>query len=276
MSKPRVNLYEIPKSVNQKKRIENALELLDLGGMQESFNNLAQRFIRDNSTIYDFLEGLLEKELLCKEEYRLQNWIKQAGFPWKKTLDDFDFKFQPGLNEKHIRELASCRFIEEAENVAFFGPPGVGKTHLAVALGLEAIHKGYSVRFITLEKLLDKIEKLNVSGKDLLFRFFAALLRPKLLILDEMDLHEASNEASDFLFKLLANRYEKGSLIFTSNKPFSAWEVLFKNKVRTETILDRIVQHCTTIQIEGESYRLKDKIKWTASTPKLDSRAQMN
>ncbi len=193
------------------------LKILGLEGARASFDNLAKQSVENSSTPYGFLENLLDKELLWKEDNRLQRWIQKARFPWKRTLTDFDFSFQPKIDMVLIHELASCRFIGKSENIVLLGPPGVGKTHLATALGLEAIHQGHEVRFL------------------------ASLLRPELLILDEMDL------------------YEKGSIIFTSNKAFSEWGKLFGNSTRAGVILDRINHHCTIVNIEGESYRFKDK-----------------
>lgn len=258
MGKSKVNLYSIPKSTKQEERIGSALKLLGLDGMCSSFNKLADRMFKQHKTFYDFLESLLEKELFYKEENRQQRWIQQARFPRLKTLIDFDFSFQPKLNKRMIHEFASCRFIDKVENVIFLGPPGVGKTHLSIALGLEAIQKGYEVRFLTLSRLIESVEKTDNDAQSR-HRLLGALLRPRLLILDEMDLHDTTITSSTFLFKLLQDRYEKGSIIFTSNKAFTEWGKLFDNKTRAGAIVDRILHHAITIPIEGESYRLKGK-----------------
>lgn len=267
MGKSKVNLYSIPKSTKQGERISSALKLLELEGMRISFDKLASKMFKPHVTFYDFLESLLEKELSYKEESRQQRWIQQARFPWQKTLVDFDFSFQPKLNKRLIYELASGRFIEKAENVIFLGPPGVGKTHLSIALGLEAIKKGHEVKFLTLAQLIKSVEKTD-NDAELRHRLLGALLRPKLLILDEMDLHDTTVTSSTFLFKLLQDRYEKGSIIFTSNKAFSEWGKLFDNKTRASAIVDRILHHAITIPIEGESWRLKGRQKnpYTAFT----------
>lgn len=258
MGKSKVNLYSIPQSTQQGERISSALKLLELEGIRSSFDKLASRMFKEHATFYDFLESLLEKELCYKEENRQQRWIQQARFPWLKTLVDFDFSFQPKLNKRLVYELASCRFIDRAENVIFLGPPGVGKTHLSIALGLEAIQKGYEVRFLTLAQLIESVEKTD-NDAVLRHRLLGMLLRPKLLILDEMDLHDTTLTSSTFLFKLLQDRYEKGSIVFTSNKAFAEWGKLFDNKTRAGAIVDRILHHAITIPIEGESYRLKGK-----------------
>jgi len=249
----------MPKSLKQSDRIEKALQLLGLEGIRFSYSNLAQKFIKDKSNPYDFLECLLEKQIVWKEENRLQRWLQQAHFPWQKTLKDFDFSFQPSIDKRQVYELASCRFIDKGENVIFLGPPGVGKTHLAISLGLEAIYKGYEVRFLTLDQLIELANRASDGEK--LRRLFSTLVRQRLLILDEMDLYEADSAVSTFLFKLLHQRYEEGSVIFTSNKTFTDWGKLFGSQARAGAILDRITHHSTIITIEGESYRIKDKLK---------------
>lgn len=259
MGKSKVNLYTVSKANKQEERIDDALKLLGLEGMRFAFQKLAERSIQDQGTPYDFLEALMEKEIHWKEENRLQRWIQQAKFPYQRSLEDFDFSFQPSLNKRQIYELASCRFIERCENVVFFGPPGVGKTHLAVALGFKAIDKGYETRFVTLGQLIDLVEK--AGGGEALRRVFSLLMRQKLLIIDEMDLYEVRPEVSDFLFKLFHQRYEQASVIFTSNKTFTDWGKIFGGQARAGTIIDRVTHHCTIINIEGESYRLKDKME---------------
>lgn len=260
MGKSKVNLYSIANSSRQIERIGSALKLLDLDGMRSSFDQIAQEMIKRNATYYDFLESLLEKELSYKEDNRQQRWIQQARFPWIKTLAEFDFSFQPKLNKRLIYELASCRYIDKAENIIFLGAPGVGKTHLSIALGIEAIQKGYEVRFLTLAQLIESADKTEGDGL-LRHRLLGSLLRSRILILDEMDLHDTTTISSTFLFKLLQDRYEKGSIIFTSNKAFTEWGALFENETRAEAAIDRIVHHAVIIHIEGDSYRIKDRLK---------------
>lgn len=260
MGKQKVNIYKISKSSKQVERIDEGLKLLGLDGMGTSFDKLAQLMIKDNTTPYDFLESLLEKELLGKEDGRISRWIKQAKFPAIKTLESFDFSFQPTIDKRQIYELSSCRFIDKAENVVFFGPPGVGKTHLAIALGMEAIYKGYEVRFLELDKLIDAFERVSDDAQRQRW-FLSSLVRPKLLIIDEMDLYETTAETSGFLFKLLKGRYEKGSMILTSNRTFEAWDKIFGSKSKASVIVDRSIHYSTIINIDGDSYRLKDKLK---------------
>ncbi len=268
MGKSKVNLYQVVDSSEQEERVDKALRLLGLECMRTSLHNVvADTASRKEVTFYDFLENLLEKELSFREDSRITRWTLQARFPCRKTIQDFDFSYQPELDERLVNELASCRFIDRAENIVFFGPPGVGKTHLATALGLEAINKGYEVKFLTLTQLIDSIEK--TSPGEGLRRLFNSLIRQDLLIIDEVDLYEASRSAADFIFKLCQQRYENKSTIFTSNRGFEDWDKVFGNPARASAIVDRIIHHGTIITINGNSYRLKDKVSKSLQETKV-------
>lgn len=259
MSRTKVNLYHLEPSFNQEEKIDHALEILGLKGMKSSFAILSDQFFRKKKTPYDLLEALLEKEFSYKEDRRINNWVKKAKFPWIKTLDHFDFSYQPSVDERLIRDLASCRYLSKNENIIFGGPTGVGKTHLAIALGLEAINLGYEVLFLSLDRLIELIEKgrKNEDGK---VKLLTSLLRPRLLILDEMDLLEIDAYGSNFLFQLLSKKYEKSSVIFTTNRSFTELAPLFGNESKAMQIFDRITHHCNIIMIQGESYRVKDHL----------------
>lgn len=260
MSNKRVNKFTISESSNQDQRIKEALRLLGFGQSALSLDEINKMMVKSKATYFDFIESLLENELAAKEENRVQSWLKKAKFPWLKTLKEFEFTFQPTLSERDIKELASCRFIERVDNVAFFGQTGVGKTHLSIAIGYEAIQNGFDVRFVTLRRLQESVDEKINNGEEL-HKLSIELQKPKLLILDEMDLYESTPSLSIFLSKLLNDRYLNGSIIFTANQSFGAWGKLFGSAITAETLLDRIIGNCNVIEIKGPSYRTKDKLE---------------
>ena len=193
-----------------------------------------------------------------------------ARFPWIKTLDQFDFSFQLSIDKKVIRELSTLAFVDRAENVIILGPPGVGKTHLAIALGVKAVEAGHKVLFLTLESMITRLTRARIENRS--DRQLQQFVYPKVLIIDEMGYLPMNREEAGMLFRLLNRRYEKVSLIITSNKSFVDWGELFNDQVLATAILDRLLHHCTTINIKGESYRLKEKRKagLVGSVPKTE------
>jgi DNA replication protein DnaC len=201
-----------------------------------------------------FLERLLDEEVATRLARAVEMRTKLARFPFLKTLDQFDFSFQPSIDERQLRDLATLRFVAHGENVVLLGPPGVGKTHLAIALGLAAIAQGQHVHFLS-------AGELTTLPPEQYARRMAALCRPKLLIIDEMGYLPFDRPAANFLFHLVSRRYERGAIILTSNKSFGAWGEIFSDPVLAGAILDRLLHHAVAINIRGESYRLKDKRK---------------
>lgn len=185
--------------------------------------------------------------------------LKQARFPVMKTLDAFDFAFQPSIDRQVVRELAGLAFLERAENVILLGPPGVGKTHLAIGLGVKACEGGHRVLFLTMEELLGRLKRALTEQR--LTQTLQQLTYPKLLILDEIGYLPMNREEASLFFRILARRYEKASLVLTSNKSFLDWGEIFGDQVLATAILDRLLHHATTLNIKGDSYRLKDKRK---------------
>ena len=204
-----------------------------------------------------FLARALETEWQGRHQRGIEARLRQSRFPWVKTLDQFDFDFQPSLDRRQVRELAGLSFVERAHNVVILGPPGVGKTHLAVSLGVKAVEAGYSVLFLTLETLMTRLVKAKHENR--LERALQQLVYPKVLILDEIGYLPLSREEASLFFRLVVRRYERASLIVTSNKSFLDWGEVFNDHVLATAILDRLLHHATTLNVKGESYRLKEK-----------------
>jgi len=204
-----------------------------------------------------FLTEALRVEWQGRFQRGIETRLRQSRFPWVKTLEQFDFDFQPSLDRRQLRELAGLSFIERAHNVVVLGPPGVGKTHLAVALGVKAAEAGYSVLFHSLETLMTKLTRAQHENR--LERTLKQLSYPKLLILDELGYLPLSHPEASLFFRLIVRRYERGSLIVTSNKSFLDWGEVFNDHILATAILDRLLHHSTTLNIKGESYRLKEK-----------------
>ena len=204
-----------------------------------------------------FLVQALQTEWQGRYQRGTELRLRQARFPWLKTLDQFDFDFQPSLDRRQMRELAGMSFVERAHNVIVLGPPGVGKTHLAIALGIKAVEAGYSVLFLTLEELIGRL--MRAAKESRLERSLQQLTYPKVLIIDEIGYLPLSSFEASLFFRLVVRRYERASMVVTSNKSFLDWGEVFSDPVLATAILDRLLHYSTTLNIKGESYRLKEK-----------------
>jgi DNA replication protein DnaC len=204
-----------------------------------------------------FLSQALQTEWQGRYQRGIEARLRQARLPWVKTLEQFDFEFQPSLDRRLVRELTGLSFVERAHNVIILGPPGVGKTHLAIALGVKAVEAGYSALFLTLETLMTRL--VRAMNENRLERSLQQLTYPKLLIIDEIGYLPLSQQEANLFFRLVVRRYERASLIITSNKSFLDWGETFNDPVLATAILDRLLHYSTTLNIKGESYRLKEK-----------------
>ena len=240
-------------------RVVDRLQRLYLGHVAQRLDALLSTAARDEPTYLDFLDRLLEEEVASKQRKRVAMGIQIAHFPAVKTLEDFDFKFQPSVDAKLVRELATGRYASQAENVLIFGPPGVGKTHLAIALGRAAVEAGHSTLFTSATALLSTLAKAETEGQ--LADKLAYFAKPKLLLIDELGYLPFEKRSAHLFFQLVARRYERGSMLITTNQMVAQWGTVFGDDVLAAAILDRLLHHSHTLLIQGDSYRLKQKRK---------------
>lgn len=243
----------------QLERLTEHLMKLRLFKIRDRLEALLQDAAADDMAYADFLEQVLAEEVASKSSKNVAMRTTMARLPFVKPLETFDFAYQPSIDKNQVQALASCHFIEHGDNVLVLGPPSVGKTHLAAALGLKAIEAGYRVLFTTAANLIAALTKAHAEGR--LEQKLTVYTTPRLLIIDEIGYLPIDRLGANLFFQLISRRYERGPMILTSNQSFGAWGEVFGDRVIATAILDRLLHHAVTLNIRGNSYRLKEKLK---------------
>ena len=237
--------------------LKNRLKNLLLSGIAKTADMRIEQAIKENISYQEFLELLINDEVMSRAQNRNTRRLSRAKFPQHKTIEEFSFSYQPSINKQAIYNLCTCEFIRKKENIALIGPPGTGKTHLAIAIGIKAVIQDYCVLFTTLN---DMLEDLYISRADNSFQQkLRKYTQPDLLILDELGLKKLNQTSVDDFYEVVSRRYEHHSIIVTSNKTFDEWGRILFDPVLASAILDRFVHHCNFINITGDSYRMRER-----------------
>ena len=249
--------------------LKHHLKALRLPTFLREYEKLAALCAKEKTDYATYLLRLAEKELLERERRGTERRIKQAAFASNKTLDDFDFAAAPSLNKKEIFELARCEWLDKKENLILMGNPGCGKSHLAMALGRQACQRGYNVRMLTAAGLINAL--VEARTEKCLLRLQKQLNKVHLLIIDEMGYIPFSKTGAELLFEIFSQRYERGSILVTTNLPFEEWTSILQSERLTGALLDRLTHRVHILAIQEESYRLsQSKKRKRPSTPKPD------
>ena len=238
----------------------NNLETIKLIKIKEKINSYLDMISNGVKTPLEAINELVKLEINNREDMAIISCVKVANFPFQRDIKDFDFGFQPSIDKNKVMDLMSLRFIESNENIILCGTPGVGKTHLAVAIGTAAAKQRYSVYFISFHELISQLRKAKYENRiESRIKWFC---RYKVLIVDEVGYEKMDSDTANLFFNLIAKRYEKSSTIITTNLTFSKWPDVFGDPVLTNALLDRLLHHCSVMNINGPSYRLKNQLQY--------------
>jgi len=250
--------------------MEELLTQLKLAGIRDVYRDWIDRASREEMSYADFLRGLLSEEICARHENQTKRRLGQAHFPFEKTIEQFDFSLRPELKRQVILNCMDPTFIHQGRSLAFIGPPGVGKTHLAVAIGVKMIQLGYSVKFVMAQRLInDYMSSINMESHQ---KLLYSLAKVDLLIIDEFGYLPHDREAGPLFYQVISDRYERKGTIITSNKSLGSWaEVLHDSSLAT-ALIDRLMHHGEVFYLKGESHRLRGKRKYLDDgTPPADS-----
>lgn len=250
--------------------LQNTLKALRLSGMIETLDVRLQEASGNRLNHAEFLEIILQDEMLIRKQRQIQRGIKSAGFRDLKTLEDFDFEFNGSIKKSRIFDIATCRFIKEGIDILLLGPPGVGKSHLCQAIGYQAIKSGMAVRYRSIFDIArDFLQDDVLAGQDKIMNKY---LKPDLLIIDDMGIKHLPKRSGEYLLEIIMRRYENKSTIMTSNRPLEDWGKLVGDVPSATAILDRFLHHAEIITITGRSYRLKDRAQNGGTEKKEDEK----
>jgi DNA replication protein DnaC len=240
-------------------QIRSLLKRLRLPVVAQNYTRLAEEAAANNRTFHDYLFALLEGEVIQRDEHAQKLRLQRARFPVNKSLDNFDFSAIPALNKPLVLELSRGSFIDRRENVIFIGSYGTGKTHLAVSLAASACRQGKKVRFYTVAGLINEL--LEAQSQLKLGKLESALAKYDLIVLDELGFVPFTKEGAEAIFTFCSSRYERGSLIITTNLDFARWKEIFGDEALTGALLDRLTHRCHILEMNGDSYRFKESLK---------------